>query len=145
VKKCLKEPRFAPDAKNPDNFGGSKSPSLSFHFSPDASGGDLEDTPHGAMHTAVSASGSSGFMGNFTRAPLDPVFWLHHCNIDRLWEVWVNRDAKNDDPSDKDWLGTSFPFHNEKEVEVNMKPSEVVDTTVKALGYEYDDIDDPLK
>ena len=21
-------------------------------------------------------------------SPLDPIFWLHHANIDRLWEVW---------------------------------------------------------
>lgn len=21
-------------------------------------------------------------------SPNDPVFWLHHCNIDRLWDVW---------------------------------------------------------
>jgi Common central domain of tyrosinase/von Willebrand factor type A domain len=22
-------------------------------------------------------------------SPLDPVFWLHHCNIDRLWGIWM--------------------------------------------------------
>ena len=21
-------------------------------------------------------------------SPNDPVFWLHHCNIDRLWAEW---------------------------------------------------------
>ena len=26
-------------------------------------------------------------MGDFWTAGLDPVFWLHHCNIDRYWEV----------------------------------------------------------
>jgi tyrosinase len=24
-------------------------------------------------------------------SPNDPVFWLHHCNIDRLWAEWIRR------------------------------------------------------
>ena len=27
-------------------------------------------------------------------AALDPIFWLHHANIDRLWSVWIARDQK---------------------------------------------------
>ncbi len=30
---------------------------------------------------------AGGTMGMMT-SPNDPVFWLHHCNIDRLWAVW---------------------------------------------------------
>jgi tyrosinase len=30
---------------------------------------------------------AAGTMGLMT-SPNDPVFWLHHCNIDRLWAVW---------------------------------------------------------
>jgi Common central domain of tyrosinase len=26
-------------------------------------------------------------------SPMDPVFWLHHCNIDRLWGVWMRGKA----------------------------------------------------
>ena len=27
-------------------------------------------------------------MGTYL-SPLDPIFWLHHCNIDRLWASWA--------------------------------------------------------
>ena len=27
-------------------------------------------------------------MANVWTSPNDPVFFLHHCNIDRLWEKW---------------------------------------------------------
>ena len=39
---------------------------------------------HNRVHQWVGGS-----MGPGT-SPNDPVFFLHHCNIDRLWEVWRN-------------------------------------------------------
>src|SRR5215472_1686472 len=38
---------------------------------------------HNLVHRYVG-----GTMGNMT-SPNDPVFWLHHCNIDRLWAQWL--------------------------------------------------------
>jgi hypothetical protein len=32
---------------------------------------------------------SAGLMGNVPSAAFDPIFWLHHSNIDRLWQNWV--------------------------------------------------------
>ena len=29
-----------------------------------------------------------------------PVFWLHHCNLDRLWVVWRQRNPQHLDPAD---------------------------------------------
>jgi tyrosinase len=28
-------------------------------------------------------------------APNDPVFFLHHCNIDRIWDSWQRRYFQN--------------------------------------------------
>jgi tyrosinase len=39
---------------------------------------------HNRVHNYVG-----GHMGT-REAPNDPVFWLHHCNIDRLWWQWQN-------------------------------------------------------
>ncbi|UVK96726.1 tyrosinase family protein [Pseudomonas sp. B21-048] len=54
--------------------------------------GDLEGNPHNTVHRLIG--GAQGFMGNALLAGLDPIFWLHHCNIDRLWEAWMNTPGK---------------------------------------------------
>lgn len=71
--------------------------------------GKLEGTPHGTMHTAT---GGSGWMSSFTQAALDPIFWMHHCNIDRLWEVWIQRKKPNQNPDKSAWLKETFRFHS---------------------------------
>lgn len=43
---------------------------------------DLEVFVHNGVHNWVGGSMSAG------SAPNDPVFFLHHCNVDRLWAVW---------------------------------------------------------
>ena len=45
--------------------------------------GELEIGPHNHVHGQIG-----GEMGDY-RSPLDPIFWLHHNNIDRLWDSWV--------------------------------------------------------
>lgn len=63
----------------------------------------LEGAPHGFMHDYIGATYSnpkesfynqifqrdtSGLMANVPSAGFDPVFWLHHSQIDRIWESW---------------------------------------------------------
>lgn len=54
--------------------------------------GDLENNPHNTVHRLIG--GSDGFMADPLLAGLDPLFWLHHCNIDRLWESWMRTSGK---------------------------------------------------
>ncbi len=44
---------------------------------------------HGSVHIWVG-----GTMSSYD-SPADPVFWLHHANLDRLWWVWYNSAAGN--------------------------------------------------
>lgn len=37
-----------------------------------------------------------GDMGLVARSPNDPLFYLHHCNIDRLWAIWQQNNAETD-------------------------------------------------
>ncbi len=41
--------------------------------------------PHGGVHIDVG-----GDMGSFAGAGFDPIFYLHHCNVDRVWAQWQN-------------------------------------------------------
>jgi len=94
-------------------------------------------------------------MSLFSTAPLDPMFWLHHCNIDRLWEVWVQRQKQlgNLDRNPKNgglassggWLDEPFDFHDAAGTAVTMTSKKVMDTRVPPLSYEYEDTSDPFK
>ncbi|KAI5778768.1 hypothetical protein EDC01DRAFT_673260 [Geopyxis carbonaria] len=45
---------------------------------------------HGAGHGMVGGTNADLFV-----SPSDPVFYLHHANMDRLWRVWQKADLKN--------------------------------------------------
>jgi tyrosinase len=101
--------------------------------------GSVEAAPHGSMHMALS-----GFMGAFNTAALDPIFWLHHCNIDRLWQVWLDRDAAHTNPATVWPTSVSFAFRNVSGAAVTMTSRQVANTKAAPLSYSYDDTKDPL-
>jgi hypothetical protein len=43
---------------------------------------------HGGVHLAV------GGQMETERSPADPLFWLHHANVDRIWARWQERHAR---------------------------------------------------
>lgn len=47
--------------------------------------GSLEDL-HGSIHVAVG--GTMGHMSQLQYSAFDPIFWLHHANVDRLFAIW---------------------------------------------------------
>ncbi|ETS78584.1 hypothetical protein PFICI_10646 [Pestalotiopsis fici W106-1] len=53
--------------------------------------GSIEDI-HNAIHNYV---GGGGQMASPPVAAFDPIFWLHHTNVDRLFAIW---QALHDDP-----------------------------------------------
>src|SRR4051794_2912929 len=54
--------------------------------------GDIENNPHNTVHRLIG--GNDGYMADPRLAGLDPLFWLHHCNIDRMWEAWMSTPGK---------------------------------------------------
>lgn len=46
---------------------------------------ELENKPHGSIHSAVG--GRMGDMGP-SSSPNEPLFFLHHAQVDRLWWLW---------------------------------------------------------
>ena len=51
-----------------------------------------------------------GSMGRVPTAAFDPVFWAHHCNIDRIWAIWQTTHADKLPPGLKDLILSPFPY-----------------------------------
>jgi tyrosinase len=140
---CLTEPNFSgqPTGGNP-GFGG---PPTGFsHGGGNLPFGKLEGVPHGSMHVAVGGL-QGGFMSGFNTAGLDPIFWLHHANIDRLWQVWQKRNVQFHNPTQAAWLaGQVFKFHDASGAIATGKAAQFQQTTTCPLPYDYDDVSDPL-
>ncbi|MEO1022546.1 MAG: tyrosinase family protein [Bacteroidota bacterium] len=66
--------------------------------------GNLEANPHNLVHTEVGGGipSRAGLMSYPGTAALDPIFYLHHCNIDRMWASWNAQGNSN--PTDPNWL-----------------------------------------
>ncbi|HEX8691637.1 MAG TPA: tyrosinase family protein [Longimicrobium sp.] len=91
----------------------------------------LEGTPHGNVHVAVG-----GWMGTVPNAALDPIFYLHHAQIDRLWEVWLAMGGGRANPTTPPWTTDVFYFYNEFGAKVGMTGAQIVNT-VQQLCYRY--------
>lgn len=55
--------------------------------------GTLQKGIHNSIHRFVK-----GNMSSPSAAALDPLFWLHHANIDRIWDQWMKKH-ENEIPS----------------------------------------------
>lgn len=97
--------------------------------------GGLESKPHNPVHVDIG-----GAMGIPSSAGLDPIFWLHHANIDRLWQVWLNMEGGRANTNDDRWLNYSFKFHDSSGNPVEMSVKDVEDTTQVLGGYTYEGV-----
>ena len=117
----------SPD-RHPTGFGGAEGP-------PNHEGkgaGELESSC-GPVNTWVG--GARGYLSDPNYAALDPIFWLHRANIDRLWEAWAQR-VGNENPHHDSWRNQAFDFFDSTGKPVRMTPSEAISTS--SLGYVYD-------
>lgn len=32
-------------------------------------------------------------MANMSISPADPIFWMHHANVDRIWSEWQKKNS----------------------------------------------------
>jgi tyrosinase len=123
---ALARPHFIGAAE----FGGGATAPAQFS----TAGGKLEETPHNAIHVLVG--GETGIMGNILTAAQDPIFWLHHANIDRIWSLWT-ATAGHGDPPEPRWRNQSFAFFDQSGQQVSMHCADVLETLAD-LGYTYD-------
>jgi tyrosinase len=81
---------------------------------------DIHDSVHGWV---------GGTMGNVGYAAFDPVFWAHHCMIDRIWWLWQQQGRMN-----------AVPFQGWEDLVLepfNLTVRDVLNAN--ALGFDYAD------
>lgn len=97
---------------------------------------------HGCGHYAVGS-----IMADFYASPADPIFFLHHAQVDRMWSIWENIDPYrrltaihgtstmlNDPPSAEMSLTDIMPYGL---VADDIAFSEMMDTFAGPLCYYY--------
>lgn len=123
------------------DFGGSGNQELPVFA--DTSGdpqqmGLLEGAPHGGVHVwTTDPKAFSGLpdMGSLASAAFDPVFFAHHANIDRLWDVWT-QDATHANPSNVRWTDQAFYFYDQAKAWTEILTSQMINPE-GPLSYRY--------
>jgi tyrosinase len=156
--KNLGVPDFTGTIGGDPGFGGVQT--AYHHAGRDTPHGDIESLPHDLVHVDVGGQHSfpgqpqplPGLMSYPPTAGLDPIFYIHHCNIDRLWEIW-NKTLGRKNPTGAKWLSgpplqfpqgsttLGFPMPKPDGSTWVFQPKDVVD--IAKLGYAYDDLSAP--
>jgi N-acetylneuraminic acid mutarotase len=105
------------------------SPNGSLGFNP-----RMDQNPHFFTHVALG-----GDMAEFSTVGADPLFYLHHSNMDRIWESWNRLGNKN--PTDPKYLDRTFSYGDRSGKRADL-PVSASDRTAQ-LGYEYDSYEEP--
>ena len=137
IRSALLTPTFTSDDAAAPGFGSNKTA----NHSDRTAQGTLESQPHNNVHGAVGQP-SGGFMWDFL-SPTDPIFFLHHGNLDRLWDVWTRRQQALRQPTLPEgadlttWSNEQFLFFsNEKGQPVTQTKSSDY-ALMSAFEYDY--------
>ena len=74
-------------------------------------GVDTEGGPHGTIHASL------GGEMNPTTSPNEPLFFLHHAQIDRIWWMWQQKKAGRD--AEYTGQGMQYPSRERKDVKLD--------------------------
>jgi hypothetical protein len=91
----------------------------------------IDSGVHGRIHVLV---GTSKNMGAVPYAARDPLFWVHHASIDRMWASWNANGGVN--PATATWATKVFGFADRTGTRVTGRLKDFFDTAL--LGYAYD-------
>jgi hypothetical protein len=110
---------------------------------------ELNQNEHGDIHVLV---GTQTNMGSINFAARDPIFYLHHANIDRLLMAWIVSDPKTHKVpiAFPGWLPTVYRFPVPPGSTGDATPPVYTPTiqelalgSTAAMGYTYDNVDIP--
>jgi tyrosinase len=100
----------------------------------------VEGSPHGGVHNFIGDGDRD--MSSLFQSPRDPVFWLHHCEIDRIWEGALKAGFP---PPGGAWLENRHPFFDEDGRLIGLTNGQVLNTEQigDLPGYVYRDVPRP--
>jgi tyrosinase len=88
---------------------------------------------HNRVHVWVGGDMAPG------TSPNDPVFWLNHCNVDRIWEAWLQRRGRTYLAAGQGPVGQRASEPMFSIVWPSLTPNQVLDPTEAGLDwYRYD-------
>jgi len=105
-------------------------------------GGACESNPHDPIHDDVGLHTSPWHdMGHLGFAARDPVFFGHHCNLDKIWANWNALAAKStppayQNPTDPAFLSERWNFYDENQKIVSISAADVLNFSTN-LRYTY--------
>lgn len=111
-----------------------KSPTYSASGADQGFCANLDFGLHGNVHVWV---GNQVGMGQVPWAANDPIFWMHHCNIDRLWASWNRHGCRN--PGDAAFRDAKFTFADAQGKQVVATVKDFLDFA--PLGYTYQEFE----
>lgn len=116
---------------------------------------NINAAPHGAIHDYVGHGNEptgkqfnnpitgtvteDGLMGWVPTAGFDPIFWLHHSNIDRIWQQWTNsKNGKMISLEELKSVPWDYVFFDENGKKVVYTMEDVI-KILYTMDYDFDD------
>jgi tyrosinase len=75
-------------------------------------------------------------MGSVPTSARDPIFWLHHANIDRLWTAWMKSGNRNLPTTGSTWGAQAWDF--DPAGQWHQTAGAMLDSEREPLAYRYD-------
>ncbi|XP_058106934.1 polyphenol oxidase, chloroplastic-like [Magnolia sinica] len=103
---------------------------------------NLHNVVHVWTGTTDSENNYNFDLGNFIRSARDPIFYAHHSNMDRVWEIYraQNKGSTNLnhlETNETDWLDSSFVFYDENKELVKVMPLPDFSSNLLASPYRF--------
>lgn len=106
------------------------------------------ENAHGDIHIEMGSwtnpqNGLTNFydMYNGAQAANDPIFFLHHANVDRYWEKWLKAGNGRNNPNascDPFWWNKTFEFYDSTGEKVSLKGEDIVAiNNAMMMNYQY--------
>ncbi|KAK3360924.1 hypothetical protein B0T24DRAFT_585983 [Lasiosphaeria ovina] len=102
----------------------------------------IHNNLHGFIGGGNGFTKGVGHMCSVPVAAFDPIFYMHHCNIDRLFSIWqcLNGDSWFASGTTPNSCSPLTPFHGQFGGRVNYFDSNEA-RCWRTLGYDYDSVD----